>query len=274
MDNKIEIKSTPILESKFLSCIYSDSIGFDFNLVYNSSPTYWAIDCFTENVVFNAELSLKNMWGIPMIANIMKYHLSIIFILLSMISSAQNEWMDTTYHQNQIIATVGVLNKSDSTWTRYSYYENGAIEDVEHYQKDTVTPYGQWQGFLPNGNLIYSYQYKNWELHGFFYEFHPDGSLKLKGQFFNGYKTGIWNEFDDQLNLISSIEYKLSIKDSTNTLTKKEELKQLIIQFPSIQFSYLDVNGNTKIRTSNKEVKIVAYEPKKKKHLLTKPKTN
>lgn len=182
--------------------------------------------------------------------------------------------MDTTYHQNQVIATVGTLNKSDSSWTRYSYYENGVLEDIEHYQKDTITPTGQWNGFSPNGHLVYSYQLKDWNLHGFFYQFHPDGSIKVEGQFFNGYKTGIWNEFDNQFNLISSIEYKLSTKDSTNNEIRKEGLTHLVIQFPPIQFSYAEIDGLFETRTSNKEIKLVVYEPKKKKHLLTKPKTN
>ncbi len=38
----------------------SDSNGFNFNLLYNSSPTYWAIDSFSESVVFNAELTYDN----------------------------------------------------------------------------------------------------------------------------------------------------------------------------------------------------------------------
>mgnify|MGYP000956847827 CR=1 FL=1 len=33
----------------------SDTNGFDFNLVYNPSPSYWAIDSFPESVVFNAD---------------------------------------------------------------------------------------------------------------------------------------------------------------------------------------------------------------------------
>ena len=40
--------------------ISSDTNGFDFNVVYNTSPTYWAIDSFPESVVFNAELSYDN----------------------------------------------------------------------------------------------------------------------------------------------------------------------------------------------------------------------
>ena len=205
----------------------------------------------------------------------MNFYLSICFTFLSLASIGQNDWMDTTYHQNQVIATVGILNILDSSWTRYSYYENGVIAEIHHYEKDTVTPTGQWQGFLPNGNLIYSCQYQEWNLHGYFYEYYSDGSLKLKGEFYNGYKTGIWDEFDYQSNLISSTEYNLSTKDSTNARINKGELTELIIQFPDIPYSYyIDEIGNTVTQSSGIEIKLSAYEPRKKKHLLTKPKTN
>ena len=38
----------------------SDSNGFNFNQLYSSSPTYWAIDSFSESVVFKAELTYHN----------------------------------------------------------------------------------------------------------------------------------------------------------------------------------------------------------------------
>jgi hypothetical protein len=37
-----------------------DSNGFNFDSSFTSSPTYWAVDSFSENVVFNAELSYNN----------------------------------------------------------------------------------------------------------------------------------------------------------------------------------------------------------------------
>jgi len=37
-----------------------DSSGFNFDLVYTPTSTYWAIDSFPETVVFNAELSYNN----------------------------------------------------------------------------------------------------------------------------------------------------------------------------------------------------------------------
>lgn len=40
--------------------VVSDSTGFNFNSVYNTTPTYWAIDSFPESVVFKAELSYYN----------------------------------------------------------------------------------------------------------------------------------------------------------------------------------------------------------------------
>ena len=37
-----------------------DSNGFKFDSTFSSTPTYWAVDSFSENVVFNVELSYNN----------------------------------------------------------------------------------------------------------------------------------------------------------------------------------------------------------------------
>ena len=49
-------------------------------------------------------------------------------------------------------------------------------------------------------------QRNNWTA---FNEFHPNGRIKEKGIFLNGYNYGIWTEYDSKEEIISQIDYSI-----------------------------------------------------------------
>ncbi|WP_109830105.1 DUF3352 domain-containing protein [Reichenbachiella versicolor] len=59
-----------------------------------------------------------------------------------------------------------------------------------------------------DGNPKYDYQTKNGKKHGAFYEFYPNGDIKIIGKYKNDLKEGTWKHYDENGKLIEKVKYR------------------------------------------------------------------
>ncbi|MGB8194920.1 MAG: hypothetical protein WCF67_23495 [Chitinophagaceae bacterium] len=146
-----------------------------------------------------------------------------IFLLIALVCTfheavAQERYTDTAYYGNDEIRKAGLLNTKDSTWTVYHYYNsdygNKKIHTIEFLAKDGFTKIGEEKGFHHNGQLAYSIIWKAGLAQGAFTEYFPDGKIKVRGNFYNHFKSGTWREYDSLGTNISGTDFRLSKADS------------------------------------------------------------
>ncbi len=75
-----------------------------------------------------------------------------------------------------------------------TYYENGSIKERINYEDDVQR--GIFYEYDTLGQPLKRYEIRDTTLVGV-YELFKNGVNVLKGQFSNGHKTGLWNEFDN-----------------------------------------------------------------------------
>ncbi len=127
-----------------------------------------------------------------------------------------------------------------------SFYANGKLEQSGRYFSDTIADelkLGKWYYFYENGKIRVSMNYtiKQYTslLDGLFFQYHPNGELKIKGTYnadlansqyidslwsnqtvinsnaFVGIKDGVWKEYNKEGKLIKETTYKNGKEIST-----------------------------------------------------------
>lgn len=74
------------------------------------------------------------------------------------------------------------------------YYENGKLEQKGKYNSKQ-NPVGEWNYYYENGNIYKIENYLDGELDGDYIEFNDTGKIIVKGQYFEGLKTGLWEYY-------------------------------------------------------------------------------
>jgi antitoxin component YwqK of YwqJK toxin-antitoxin module len=160
------------------------------------------------------------------LANNIKMRLLIILgLFLSCLTvKSQTKYTDTVYDHSGNLQQAGYYNEIDSVWTLYHYYQNGQLKTIETLGPKGFPPTGQRTCFNPNGNVAYMLLFdKSGIMYGPFLEFYSDGAIKKSGQFFNGFKTGTWLEYNESGSIITKTEYIMEKADSTYKFVEGED---------------------------------------------------
>jgi|GEM_PF-3560321 len=204
----------------------------------------------------------------------MKKLLYLFLLLSNCIVGQKNLMTDTLYHKNGNYEHLPVYNELDSITTIYEYYQNGNLHSVSLYKEGEN--YGCRTGFNLNGNIAYILNYINGNPHGPFTEFYEvSGMVKVSGMFYNNFKSGRWNYYNEFGKLDSIIEYTLSSKDSALINSKFEDEKDYIFSLMSdLKITYskelvrLKLPDGTIIQESLPHIHIYkVLEPKKRRKI-------
>lgn len=126
-----------------------------------------------------------------------------------------------------LLSFFSVLSQKDSLFR--SYASNEKLVEEGHYiiknnKFKTLLRVGEWKTWDTLGNLIEVLNYKNDRYHGPYFEYHPNGVVKIKGQYDykHSYKVkkskegdimitevpyGVWERFDDNGKLVEKTIY-------------------------------------------------------------------
>ena len=136
------------------------------------------------------------------------------------------------YAENGLLVAEGIYfdQKKDSIWRFYSdidgklLSEDEFADNLQHGISRTFFPdsgipaeittwqhgkkHGSWKSYFPDGMLKAEGFFKEDQPDGPIVFYHPDGKVFIRGNYHLGLKTGVWETFDEQGNLISKEEYK------------------------------------------------------------------
>ena len=70
------------------------------------------------------------------------------------------------------------------------YFINGQIEQKGNYARDR--PQGPWKWWYENGKILREERYRRGKENGFMVEYDREGNEINKGEYIDGYKTGLW----------------------------------------------------------------------------------
>ena len=117
------------------------------------------------------------------------------------------------FHSNGQLMSVGIYinQKKDSIWREFniegklieiSKYKNGELDGLKqlYYVSGKLAQYK---------TLIHSIQtFSKGKANGQYFEYFMDGSLKIKGHYFDDYKDGLWEIYNEKGIIVISERYK------------------------------------------------------------------
>lgn len=93
----------------------------------------------------------------------------------------------------------------DGTFTQY--YPGGKKVKFQGQQDSEGLRHGIWYFYDERGNQISMTDYKHGKKHGVSMKKFPNGSIHYTGEYENDVQVGIWKTYDNQGELVDSINY-------------------------------------------------------------------
>jgi antitoxin component YwqK of YwqJK toxin-antitoxin module len=137
-----------------------------------------------------------------------------------------------SWAENGILVAEGIFfnQMKDSTWRFYSdldgslVSEDDFLNNMQHGTSKTYYPAseqvaeiatwqngkknGPWKKFFPHGSIMAEGSYTDDQPDGQIVFYHPNGKTHIRGSYHQGLKTGRWETYDENGNLIGNEEYK------------------------------------------------------------------
>ena len=88
----------------------------------------------------------------------------------------------------------------------YNYYPSGEVSEEVHW--DTNSREGPWIQYFEGGGIRLKSAYQNNLLNGFHEVYFTDKMLMMSGIYVNGHSEGTWSYFDEEGELLYTLEYK------------------------------------------------------------------
>jgi antitoxin component YwqK of YwqJK toxin-antitoxin module len=88
----------------------------------------------------------------------------------------------------------------------YRYYPSGEVSEVTNWVNDSMQ--GPWIQYYEDGTLRLEGHYHKDELHGIYEVFGPGEKPVMKGQYEKGLSTGIWDYYQEDGEIMYSLEYR------------------------------------------------------------------
>jgi len=105
-------------------------------------------------------------------------------------------YQDQFFSEKLNTDAVSKLKQSSRNGEKITYRENGRMYSKESFNNKGLN--GKFEYYGPKGLTVIKVEfYKNGILDGKFAEYYLDGSIKAKGEYKNGKKTGVWVKFGE-----------------------------------------------------------------------------
>lgn len=178
---------------------------------------------------------------------------------------------DSTIFMNTINSKDGIskqviLSLVDTLWimTSQLVFKNGTLIDLKEGSKNGL---GRHKVYSNDGTFTTLYECKNWNSHGKFFSFYPNGSLKQQGYFDENFKIGKWitfTESGDTSIVENYIIVDLEFNDFVNYT--QDEMSEMIFRGNTDKLYTTSVkDGQCKMYSEGKISKIVTYDRGRKK---------